>query len=162
MSPLISPLSIGPNSTACSTASATSERIQAIASEGMPLGVARDAVFDEQTISLPRQSRLLLFTDGITEARNSAGECFGQEKLESCFAQCAQQSAAQSKQTLLATLQQFEAGSSLRDDRTFLIVAEESRLISVPVQACDLPASTDSNPLLDCPILVENREVSRK
>ena len=110
----------------------------------------------------PRPIGERLFTDGITEARNPAGECFGQEKLESCFAQCAQQTAAQSKQSLLATLQQFEAGSSLRDDRTFLIVAEESCLINAPVQAGDPPASTDSNPLLDCPILVENREVSRK
>ena len=107
-------------------ASGNSKSVQAIAPEGMPLGVERKVAFEEQIVSLPPESRFLLYTDGLTESRNSAGECFGPEKLESYFGGFAPRSADALKQNLLHILHEFEAGSALRDDRTFIIVSENS------------------------------------
>lgn len=52
-------------------------------SEHFPLGVVGDDRFDSRTrmLSLARCSHLLLYSDGLLEARNVAGEMFGAERL---------------------------------------------------------------------------------
>jgi serine phosphatase RsbU (regulator of sigma subunit) len=50
--------------------------------EGGPvLGIFPDRRYDDQTVTLGPGDRLLLFTDGVTEAQNSSGEEFGDERL---------------------------------------------------------------------------------
>jgi phosphoserine phosphatase RsbU/P len=69
---------------------------------------------------------VLLYTDGLTEARNSAGEFFGQERLIKWF-KCTTQAgkdAAELKDDLAAELLAFQSTSSLNDDQTFLIMTE--------------------------------------
>lgn len=44
---------------------------------GLPLGLASDAQYQESLFQLPPQAKLTLITDGIVEARNSDGELFG-------------------------------------------------------------------------------------
>lgn len=49
---------------------------------GYPLGAAKKKTFKFETLHLPAQCRLLMFSDGIIEAMNPAGEPFGYERLE--------------------------------------------------------------------------------
>ena len=51
-------------------------------SEGIPLGIKRDAVFSEAEHSLRRGDTLLLFSDGMLDAKNSKGEKFKLENIE--------------------------------------------------------------------------------
>ena len=44
---------------------------------GMPLGILEDYEYQEREMDLPRGSLLVLYTDGIVEARNVDGEYFG-------------------------------------------------------------------------------------
>ncbi len=53
-----------------------------LASTGIVLGVIREGVFEENEISLGPGERLLLFTDGLSEAFNPREEEFGEERLE--------------------------------------------------------------------------------
>src|SRR6266404_5110133 len=108
-------------------ANGRSQTIQTVAPEGMPLGIMRDAAFDEAVISLEPDCRLLLYTDGLTDSRNAAGEPFGQQRLEQWLAARVDRpnSAAALKEGLIAALKDFESTSPLRDDRTFLIAANE-------------------------------------
>ncbi|MGY2127522.1 SpoIIE family protein phosphatase [Blastococcus sp. SYSU DS0617] len=46
-----------------------------------PLGVDEDTVFTDSTVDLPAGCTLLLYTDGVTEARDDAGAQFGEEAL---------------------------------------------------------------------------------
>jgi len=69
--------------------------------------------------------RLLLYTDGLTDSRNIGGEAFTQERLREWLATAASDNAEGLKENLVATLKDFETTSALRDDRTFLVVAEE-------------------------------------
>ena len=55
--------------------------VKSLSPEGMPLGILADTVFANETVDLPEHCRVLLYTDGLTEAMNAAGERFGQERL---------------------------------------------------------------------------------
>ncbi len=49
---------------------------------GYPLGTAHRKAFKYETRQLPAECRLVMFSDGVVEAMNSAGEPFGYERLE--------------------------------------------------------------------------------
>src|SRR4051794_17877667 len=48
---------------------------------GMPLGVLPDAAFAESVVDLRAGATLVLYTDGVTEARDDGGAQFGEERL---------------------------------------------------------------------------------
>ena len=49
---------------------------------GMALGLWEEITLDEQTITLPPGSTLLLYTDGMTDCRDPNGEPFGLERIQ--------------------------------------------------------------------------------
>jgi phosphoserine phosphatase RsbU/P len=53
---------------------------------GLPLAVLPDQVFDEQEITLKPGGVLLLYTDGILEGTNAAGDYFGLHRLDDALA----------------------------------------------------------------------------
>lgn len=102
------------------------ENVKSISPEGLPLGILPEVSFLNHTESLARNSRVLLYTDGLTEARNSAGEFFGQERLIKWFKDSAQlhKGAEELKNDLAAELLNFQNSSTVNDDQTFLIMTE--------------------------------------
>jgi sigma-B regulation protein RsbU (phosphoserine phosphatase) len=95
--------------------------------EGVPLGVLDNTAFQSLTRPLGPNGRVLLYTDGITEARNEEGEQFGLERLQAWLSATAgrKTTATELKTELLAELRKFGVETPLRDDQTFLILAEE-------------------------------------
>jgi serine phosphatase RsbU (regulator of sigma subunit)/anti-sigma regulatory factor (Ser/Thr protein kinase) len=96
-----------------------------VSPDGMPLGVMVDAEFREETVTLDRDSRVLLYTDGISEAETVDGELIGQELLVEWLkhSSSARRTAAQMKEDLVAELRQCQGNQPLKDDQTFLILA---------------------------------------
>ena len=47
----------------------------------LPVGLMGDAVFQSAEIELDRGARILVVTDGVTEAENAAGEFYGEDRL---------------------------------------------------------------------------------
>ena len=94
--------------------------------EGMPLGILPDTPYSDETAELPENCRILLYTDGLTEARNAQGELFGQERLMEWLKQTTTRprKAEDLRDELVAELWRFQANTSLKDDQTFLIMAE--------------------------------------
>jgi len=94
--------------------------------EGMPLGILPDTPYSDETAELPENCRILLYTDGLTEARNVQGELFGQERLMEWLKQTTTRprKAEDLRDELVAELWRFQANTSLKDDQTFLIMAE--------------------------------------
>jgi serine phosphatase RsbU (regulator of sigma subunit) len=105
------------------TAGGTGYRV--ISPEGMPLGVLVDAEYKEETVPLERDARVLLYTDGITDAENANGEVIGQELLMEWLKQGSLdgRSAEQMREDLVAELRQCQGNQVLNDDQTFLILA---------------------------------------
>lgn len=52
-------------------------------SRGLPLGISHSAAYEMDSIPLAPEDLVLLYTDGITEATNEAGEEFGAHRLVS-------------------------------------------------------------------------------
>ncbi len=102
--------------------------VTAISPEGMPLGILPDATFADATVALQENSRILLYTDGLTEARDEQGEFYGQERLLSWFRSSLKHrhTADELKQLLIIESSLFKSDHTPPDDQTFLIVAEEN------------------------------------
>ncbi len=103
------------------------QKMKALSPEGIPLGILPDAAFAFQTEDLPPQTRLLLYTDGLTDAQNSAGNFFGEQRVLNWFQRSLAEwrTAEELKTSLAAELRAFQGPSAVYDDQTFLILAEE-------------------------------------
>jgi PAS domain S-box-containing protein len=60
--------------------------VVALGRPAAPLGVDADTVYADETVDLPDGCTLLLYTDGATEARDDAGEQFGEDALAQLMA----------------------------------------------------------------------------
>jgi serine phosphatase RsbU (regulator of sigma subunit)/anti-sigma regulatory factor (Ser/Thr protein kinase) len=98
---------------------------QVFSPDGMPLGIVRDYVYEEQTIPLENVTCALLYTDGLTEARNADGALFGQQRLLDWLKKgmTHQHSPDQFTRTFLEEMALFQSHDSLKDDQTFLVLA---------------------------------------
>jgi serine phosphatase RsbU (regulator of sigma subunit)/HAMP domain-containing protein len=86
---------------------------------GPLLGVSADVDYDEQTLRIGRGDRILLFTDGVTEAR-SGNTFFGDERVELSLG--LEGSAQEVAERLLAEVRGF-VRAELKDDVAILVIA---------------------------------------
>lgn len=83
---------------------------------GLPLGLALGS-FSESQVRLTEGSRLLLYSDGITEAENLADEEYGSARLMEHMME-----PTASMESVIAEVQSFANGAGLRDDATVVMV----------------------------------------
>ena len=83
---------------------------------GIPLGLG-PGDFSESEVKLPAGSRVVFYSDGITEAENQADEEYGLAGLQKHFSR-----ADASAESLLADVRSFADGSGLRDDASVILV----------------------------------------
>ena len=65
---------------------------------------------------------LVLFSDGVTEALDAAGEEFGEERLLACLAANRHCRPQEMLERVLATVRAFTAGAPQHDDVTALVL----------------------------------------
>jgi sigma-B regulation protein RsbU (phosphoserine phosphatase) len=108
----------------CPILVANEGRVRAVSPEGMPLGILPTTAFGDETVELDEGCRVLLYTDGLTEARNPSGELFGGDRLGAWLGEHAhsKRTADQMKDQLALELVRFQANLPLNDDQTFLII----------------------------------------
>jgi sigma-B regulation protein RsbU (phosphoserine phosphatase) len=97
-------------------------RVDQLSSGGMVLGVMPDTTYDQREVSIRSGDRLILYTDGIIEAEDPAGNDYGEERL----GRIASDHRALGPQELLDALFQdvsaFSAGR-FQDDATLIVAA---------------------------------------
>jgi sigma-B regulation protein RsbU (phosphoserine phosphatase) len=76
--------------------------------------------YQDETHALLPGDDLVLYTDGITEAHNSAGEMFGLARLDAVLEDCSAD-AEEILRSVLHALAGFTAGRQADDDRTLLV-----------------------------------------
>jgi len=88
----------------------------------LPLGLLEEACYSVQEVRLEPGDRLVLYTDGLTDARSPAGEFFSLARLERAAAARAEAPAAELHRALLEAVEQFTQASEQADDITLLVV----------------------------------------
>jgi len=89
---------------------------------GAVLGVFPAWNYQDSSVNLKSGDRLLLFTDGITEAEDAQGEEFGVERVAAFAKAHASSSAAELNEQLLAQVSDF-CGAQFQDDATLVVLA---------------------------------------
>ena len=68
----------------------------------------------------PRAKQVVLFTDGVTDARDPADAMFGQERLQQAVGRAAAEGADAVTLAVLSSVEEFAAGAAQADDITIL------------------------------------------
>ena len=100
-------------------ADATLTRIE---SNGLLFGVMPGCSYPECEIPLAGGDRFLLYTDGVTEPENAAGEPFGDSKLEQVVRDNRSKNAAELSAHLLAEVRSWQSPSPAQDDITLIVI----------------------------------------
>lgn len=90
-----------------------------IAENGMLLAAVESAAYESKSLPLQPGDRLLLYTDGIVEARNGAGQLFGDKSLSVALRDTRHLTPVEAVDQLLATVQRWS--KSQDDDLTVLV-----------------------------------------
>ncbi|MCR5046170.1 MAG: SpoIIE family protein phosphatase [Treponema sp.] len=110
---------------------------------GVMLAAFDNSEYIEHEIQIEKGSRLLLYTDGVTEAQNKDKELFGEALLLGALAKTAALSAKDTITLLNAEVERFANGAPQADDITalefelddFYSIPSEEKSITLP--ACD-------------------------
>jgi phosphoserine phosphatase RsbU/P len=98
--------------------------LNSIESNGMIFGVLPELEYPVCTIPLVSGDRFLLYTDGVTESENGAGEQFGDRKLEHVVRECEALPASDLLFRLLAELRSWRPAALPQQDDVTLIVID--------------------------------------
>jgi serine phosphatase RsbU (regulator of sigma subunit) len=98
--------------------------IERIESNGLLFGVGPDSKYPVYSVSLEASDRFLLYTDGVTETENAAGEAFGDRQLERIVRDHRRQPASELAREVLSELQRWRPAAMHQQDDITLIVVE--------------------------------------
>jgi sigma-B regulation protein RsbU (phosphoserine phosphatase) len=92
-----------------------------IGASGTPLGLMPSVHYTTEQMEFPPGSRLLLYTDGLTEVFKDLEE-FGSERLRTTFLECNSAESNAILDWLWTTLHEFSGGAPQDDDMTALAI----------------------------------------
>jgi len=107
-------------------------KAQIKAPDGLVLGLKIDngqrfeSLLEEVTQPLGAGDVVLLFTDGVTEAMNEAGEPFGEERLAALVEEHGDLPFEELRERILREIHAFVGGAGLHDDLTLVLLTIEN------------------------------------
>jgi hypothetical protein len=107
---------------------AASGRFGGLQEGGMALGLFQGEEYDDGTANLHPGDIIVIYTDGVTEAKNSEGTFFGEERLKQVIKDNARKTSQGLMEGLLSSLEEFQGGIHGRDDVTVLILKSGKQL----------------------------------
>jgi phosphoserine phosphatase RsbU/P len=97
-------------------------RLRALQTNAMPVGMIEGAEFEVAQVKMEPGDKLVIYSDGLTEAEDPAGGFFDTERLRECLRKNATMDAAALHAAILARLDRFTAGGAMRDDITTVVL----------------------------------------
>lgn len=101
------------------------ESVEELRPTGMALGVSEKAQWRQKIARLAPGDFLILYTDGITEAENTAAEFFGSERIQELALNCIGCSAREILNALLDEVHRFTGSSARQDDIAIVVIRRE-------------------------------------
>jgi sigma-B regulation protein RsbU (phosphoserine phosphatase) len=89
---------------------------------GLILGLFPQATYEEETLDLEEGDTLVVFSDGVTEALNTAGDEFGEERLLPCLDEHRACRPQELRDRILESVRTFAASAAQNDDVTALVL----------------------------------------
>jgi phosphoserine phosphatase RsbU/P len=96
--------------------------LERIESNGLLFGVLPEGEYPVRELPLHAGDRLLLYTDGVTEPENPAGEAFGDCQLQRVFARNGNEAPGDLATRLMAEIQAWYGAPELPDDATLIVI----------------------------------------
>ena len=100
--------------------------VDRLATGGLVLGLFEDTPFEHGEVALQPGDRLVLFTDGVTEAERADGTEFGDAALLQTIQDHRHKNAREVIEGVMSAVREF-TGGSFRDDATLVCVAIDDR-----------------------------------
>lgn len=89
---------------------------------GFPVGMFDDSTYDELQLALSPGDALVLYSDGVTDVQDAAGQFYGWQRLRDVILSHGGLSAAELADFLLADVDEFSGGAHPFDDRTLVVL----------------------------------------
>jgi len=93
---------------------------------GIMLGAFEEFPYEDEVVPLPPGTTLVMYSDGITEAMNSAGDMYGEERLLQFLQANRAQTAKEIADALVADVRSFVGSTPQSDDMTVVVVARKA------------------------------------
>lgn len=89
---------------------------------GLLLGIFPEAVYESASVTLRPNDVLLLYSDGVTEARSPEGEEYGEERLEAFLRSHRDRAPGDFVHALISDVESFTNAARLADDVTVVVI----------------------------------------
>ena len=99
--------------------------VRALNRTGMALGVTDSETWEQATAQIDPGDTLVLYSDGVTDAENVEGACFGHERLKTRAGAYPGSLAGDVLDALLAAVQAFAGEAVQPDDVTLMVVTRD-------------------------------------
>jgi len=96
--------------------------IEKLEATGMPVGLVDGAVFGLETRDLTPGDRLVLYSDGVTEAQDPEGEFYGRKRLRKTIEAAPRSGSAELHAAIRKSLLEFTRGAEQSDDVTLVVL----------------------------------------
>ncbi|HEV7842814.1 MAG TPA: GAF domain-containing SpoIIE family protein phosphatase [Pyrinomonadaceae bacterium] len=89
---------------------------------GMPIGLLPGSTYESGAVRFAAGERLAVFSDGVTDAENTAGQTYDFEGLRASLERIEAKTVSEIGPTFFAELDRFRIGAPAKDDTTFLVM----------------------------------------
>ena len=96
--------------------------VRQVRATGLPLGMFSTSHYTAERLDLQPGETLLLYTDGISEARNPVGDEYGVESISRLAHGWRGQPSQQSAAACLSDVRRFSSGAPQADDQTVMVI----------------------------------------
>jgi len=106
------------------------------------IGLSARTTFHATTLDLEPDDLMIIYSDGVTEARSTDGEFLGEHRLEAIAKRLRGMSAQQAGSQLLTSVREFENGAPRHDDLSVIMLRRRasggsSHILNRPLHARD-------------------------
>jgi len=101
---------------------ARSKKVEQLEKDAPALGLMKEAAFNEQVLTLSQNDFMIIYSDGLTEAKNESGDFFGETKLIELLKNRQPMTSQQLGEKIIANVDDFIGKIPAHDDLTLAVL----------------------------------------
>jgi sigma-B regulation protein RsbU (phosphoserine phosphatase) len=98
------------------------DRVEELERGSPAIGLSKDVSFQEQSVDLEPGDMMLVYSDGLTEARNEIGRFFGEDRLMALMDDLRGMTATGAGEFLVDSVRNFVRGARPHDDLSIILI----------------------------------------